>query len=552
LHEIGVWILRRPQTTLLLLTFCCLLPFTNKAFHIDDPIFLWTAKQILKHPLNPYGFSALWWWHPTPMWQIQQNPPLAAYYAALIGSIAGWSERALHLGFILPAVGVVLGTYRLALRLSGNALLAAAATLLTPGFLVSASGLMCDTLMLALWMAAVVFWIEGLEPAKPLFLAVSGLLMAACALTKYFGVSLIPLLFVYSLARRRNIRGWIGYLLLPVVILGGYEFYTHQLYGHGLLGQAVQHNSYVRELEGRSGRALVGLAFSGGCALTAVTFVSLLWSRRQMFLGAICSGILGFFFFQGWVYLGTIYTYENWLHQHRLSISTQLFFHVAGGISILALALADLRKRKDSASLLLLLWVLGTLFFAIVVNWTVNARSMLPLIPAVGILIARRLDSKEFSLRRQWLAAGLCLGLSGAVALWAVAGDAELANTARTAARYIQQKTRGDSATVRFEGRWGFQYYMESFGARPIEPGVYGYNFGDLIVLPMYNTSIFPFPLKTTAEQTVDFEIHSWIATMNPDAGAGFYFSGWGPLPFVIGPVPKQRYYMARLVQTGK
>jgi len=48
------------------------------------------------------------YWHPMPMWQIQQNPPLASYYMAMVASIGGWSERALHLGFILPALAVIL------------------------------------------------------------------------------------------------------------------------------------------------------------------------------------------------------------------------------------------------------------------------------------------------------------------------------------------------------------------------------------------------------------------------------------------------------------
>ena len=90
-----------------------------------------------------------------------QNPPLASYYIALVGSVAGWSERLMHLSFLLPALGVTLGTYRLAQRFTQNALLAAGATLLTPGFLVSATGVMCDTMMLALWLLAAVFWIEG-------------------------------------------------------------------------------------------------------------------------------------------------------------------------------------------------------------------------------------------------------------------------------------------------------------------------------------------------------------------------------------------------------
>jgi len=543
-----------PQTALVFLTLLCLVPFINKAIHIDDPIFIWTAKQITRHPLDPYGFTATWWSRTTPMWQIQQNPPLAAYYMAVIGTIAGWSERALHLGFILPAIVVVLGTYRLALRFTGNALLAAAATLVAPGFLVSATGLMCDISMLALWMLAVIFWLKGMDEdaLRPGYLATSGFLMAACALTKYFGMSLVPLLFAYSLWRKRRLGSWLGYLIIPIVILGGYEFYTHELYGYGLISQAALHKSYVRELEAGSGRALVGLAFAGSCALPALTLVALLWSRRQILWGGIVSALLGISFFRGWIDLGTVYQYERWIHAHRAWISMQLFFYVAGGISILALAIIDFRRSRTAASLLLVLWIFGTMFFAIVVNWDVNARSMLPMIPAVAILIARRLEGRRFgSANWRWAAMAVPLAVSGAISLWVASGDMALANTARTAANYIREKTRGDSGTVWFEGRWEFAYYMQLFGARPADPDGDGCRFGELIVIPAYNTALFRFPLKITAQETADFEVHTWVTTMNPDAGAGFYFSGWGPVPFVFGPVPIQRFFMARVVQNG-
>src|SRR5580704_2402650 len=39
-----------------LLVLCCLVPFLNKAFTIDDPDFLLEARQILKSPLQPMSF----------------------------------------------------------------------------------------------------------------------------------------------------------------------------------------------------------------------------------------------------------------------------------------------------------------------------------------------------------------------------------------------------------------------------------------------------------------------------------------------------------------
>src|SRR5271165_4610895 len=110
------WGLRWPQAALVLLTLVCLLPFSGKAFHADDPLFIRTAQQITKHPLDPYGFPIVWYEYQKPMSRVTQNPPLASYYMALVGLVAGWSERALHVGFLLPALGVIVGTYHLALR----------------------------------------------------------------------------------------------------------------------------------------------------------------------------------------------------------------------------------------------------------------------------------------------------------------------------------------------------------------------------------------------------------------------------------------------------
>lgn len=487
------------------------------------------------------------------MSEVTQNPPLASYFAALVGSIAGWSETALHLGFILPALGVTLGAYRLALRFTRQPLIAAAATLLTPGFLVSASGLMCDTMMLAIWVWAAVFWIEGLEePDKPLYLAISSFLIAGCALTKYFGVSLVPLLLVYSLVRKRRLGSWVGFLLVPIFILGGYEIWTRALYGHGLLLAAFHYTGMahgaVREELSVSGQALVGLAFAGGCALPALTFVPLLWSRKQILVGGVLSVLLGFSFFRGWIDLGTYYANQNWLHQHLALVSSQLLFYIAGGVSILALAIADLWKKKDAASLFLFLWVAGSFVFAVFLNWVVTARSILPLVPAAAILIARRLDECRLPAKSGHpLALAMPLVVSAVVSLWVTSGDAALADTARTMANAIHQKTRNGPSAVEFQGHWGFQYYMESFGARPLEIGGYGSNPGDLIVIPKSNVNIFPISLPTTEEGAADVDVHSWAATMSKEVGAGFYFSGWGPLPFAFGPVPPERYYFLRV-----
>src|SRR5262249_7126891 len=156
------------------------------------------------------------------------------------------------------------------------------------GFLVSGTTVMCDMLMLALWVFAIIFWLEGTDSGKHWQLAASALLVAACALTKYFGVALFPLLLSYSLLKKRRLDFSLAYLSIPVVLLALYQYWTRGLYGRGLLSDAVQYAS----LHNRGhelpliAKTLVGLAFAGGCFLPALFFAPFLWSRRGIFITA--------------------------------------------------------------------------------------------------------------------------------------------------------------------------------------------------------------------------------------------------------------------------
>src|SRR5438045_9769723 len=162
-----------------------LAPFLNKAFHIDDPLFLWMAQQISQHPADPYGFSVNWYVSAKPMFSIMQNPPLNAYYMALAAKFLGWTEPAMHGAFLVPAVAAVLGTFFLAQRLSGSPLLGALLTIFTPVFLVSATTVMCDVWLLALWVSSVHCCARVFEERHSYWLLLLASLLAAPAeLTK--------------------------------------------------------------------------------------------------------------------------------------------------------------------------------------------------------------------------------------------------------------------------------------------------------------------------------------------------------------------------------
>ncbi len=536
---------RLEMAALVLATTLCLGPFANKALHIDDPLFFWTARQIIEYPRDPYGFSVNWDVTAQRMSEITKNPPLTAYYLALAGSLLGWSEVPLHLAFLLPAVAAVLGTYRLAARMSRRPLVAALATLLTPAFLVSGSSLMSDSPMLALWVWSVVLWVEGVDRSIAWKLFAGASLAGLGALTKYFGASLIPLLLAYALARRKRPGLCALHLLIPLALLAGYQIGTSALYGRGLLLDAALFVADWRVSGGQPLplRLLVGLAFTGGCALPALLLAPLHWRRRTFLAGA---GTFG----------AAALACHRWLDSPALatpetSLDVQYGLLATGGIATLALAAVDALRRRDAESVLLGLWVFGTFVFASGVNWTVNGRSVLPMVPAVGILVARRLsDVGPADVRKRRIAVAAALLASAFLSLGVACADLRLANAQRAAVAKIHERTRDTARPVWFQGHWGFQFYMERIGARPIDVLRRRAQKGDTVALPGNNSSVTGVVASEIASrESFEIETGAWISTMHGEVGAGFYSSGFGPLPFVIGKAPAERYEIVTLAR---
>jgi hypothetical protein len=535
---------------LAVVTILCLLPFSARAFHVDDTLFIRAAQNIAKHPLDPYGFEITWDWALQQMSEVTQNPPLASYYAALAGMAFGWSERALHLSFLIITVLLILGSYRLASRFTHLPLLAALAALLAPGVLVSASSVMCDTMMLALWVWTAIFWLDGLDRNRHSLLAAAALLAGAAALTKYFGIALLPLLLIYSLWRKQRLGIWACHLLIPVAILIAYQMWTEQMYGHGLLLGAAQFASAQRAY-GRASLAamgIMGLSFAGGCTVSAVFFAPLLWSRAMLACTVLGSVLATGLIALGWVDLGLQVGGRYGLRENWLLVDSQLVLWIAGGISLLALAIADFRDRQDADSAFLGLWVLGTFGFAAFVNYTVNARSVLPLIVPVGVLLARRLESSYRGAAHLRGKLAVALALSGAISMLVADGDARLANSSRQAAALIVEKTRGRGGELWFEGHWGFQYYMEQAGAAPLNLRQPQIRPGDFVAVPLNNIQTMPInPQIVASSEPVEIDPGGLAATVDRKHKAGFYSAYWGPLPFIITRTPVERYEILRI-----
>jgi len=550
--KIRRWTALHPNWTLTFVTLAVFAPFLAKPFNIDDPLFIWIAKNIQAHPLNPFGFNVNWFGTVTPMWLATENPPVACYYIALAAAILGWSEIALHAAFLLPAIAVVLGTHRLAQKFYNRPLLAALAVLFTPVFLISGMTVMCDVMMLAFWVWAVVFWMEGMEKVDFRKLSIAGLLIALASLTKYYGVCLIPLLAAYSLIETRRLGRWAACLVIPLAALCAYQWATHSLYGLAMLSDAVEYAGYARGITGLSGIStlLTALTFTGGCVAMAVFFMPLLWRPRTLAaFAATAIFIAAALFFVG----AKLEQYISPQATSAIFVEIQIIFWAVGGIGVLALAVENAWSRRDSKSWLLALWVFGTFLFASVFNWTVNGRSILPMVPAVAILIVNRLE-RNFAAgwKPQKFAAPIALAAGAALALLVARADYCFAVATRQTAVQTFVKFGSEQKNSWFEGHWGFQYYMESLGFNALDVQRSQIKPGNVLAIPENNTGIAPPNSEAIARQEkIEVRGPDFISTMNVQVAAGFYASLRGPLPFAFGKVPPESVLLFFLKTNG-
>lgn len=536
---------------LVLVTVGCLAPFANKAFHVDDPLFVWTARQIQQRPFDFYGFKVNWYGWEMPMAEVTKNPPLAAYYLAGAASVLGWGEIGLHLAFLLPALAAAAGTWFLAREFCSRPLLAALFAIVSPVFLISGTSVMCDTMMLAFWVWALWFWVRGLEAGRGSQLASACVLVCLGALTKYFGMALLPLMAVYALVQRKPVRLWLPHFLLPTMVLAAYQWATFHLYGRGLLLDAAAYSGGYRAWSKVSSfsELLVGLVFCGGCLAPVLFYTAWLWSKRALaLLGVVAAAVLAVVVLRG--QLGHLALHGD--EGYRWGVLAQAVVYAFGGSGLLGLAGVELWRRRDASTLLLALWIGGTFFFASVVNWTVNGRSLLPMAPAAGILVARRLER----LKTGWMVSPgwkLTLPLIPAIALGVVAarGDWRMAGSSKLAASELCRLFAPEGRRLWFEGHWGFQYYMELKGARPIDYRSSTFAAGDRAIIPLGGVNLEMAPSTFTWQQTLDAINHPWLTTSSAPAGAGFYADVIGPLPFALVRVQTEQYELYDVVAAG-
>jgi hypothetical protein len=209
------WLERDHPVWVCLLPALALLPWLDKAFHIDDTQFLIYARLISEHPFDP--FVQVFEWDSMRVALIDfPHPLLWQYLLAGVRGVFGESEVAMHsLTFAFGLLALV-GLRGLAIRVRVPPLAACALMAGSCGFLVMGSTIMPDIAAMALGIASLDRLVPAVEEQRSRDAWLSGLLGGFAFLTRFTALFAVGSLLLYPLLRRD--WRWRSYLPAAVAL----------------------------------------------------------------------------------------------------------------------------------------------------------------------------------------------------------------------------------------------------------------------------------------------------------------------------------------------
>ena len=494
-----------------------LLPFLNKPFTIDDPLFLREARHALVDPLHPADFEQVW--NAGDRLKLSQyllGGTLPAYVLLPVVALGG-REWMAHLYQLLLLSGFLIVSVSVARRLGCDRRQANTVGLLiasNPVTLAMAATCMPDVMAIMFGMAGIDRLLLFREERRWGAGLASGWLLAAAVLCR---ASTAPLLLVAALLlmpatwKRAAECLWpLGVATVAVVLFLGLN--RGPAVG-ATVGAAFQALTSMRNVP----RNLV--AFLGYQALTGPLLVYALLASGRKFAGVVAALVaLGA---TGSMLAGAL---------GGPAILVLYMVPAALGICfILALmgVVGDLRP-----ALPLLVW-LGAGLVALPYAY-MGAKYLLPGVPAAALLIV--LHAARVRQRRYPLTVALLVAMGWICGALIVVGDTTLASSQRAAVDQLIAPRIRRGLTVWAGGQWAFLAYAEEAGAQALAntPPLPGPGETILVSRLDYYGMLLRMPIRLELLNT-QTDRRCGVFVLNRRLGAGFYSNRFGYLPFAIG-----------------
>ena len=498
----------------LALAAAVLLPFLGKAYTIDDPLFLYQARHVLEDPLHPTAFDVVWSLEPHRMSALMASGPGMAYL--LVPTLLlGGAEWVAHLTQLLFLGLAIVATASLVLGIGGDEGEARRASLLlaaSPAVLGMAGTAMPDVAAMALGVLGLERTARFARDERTRDAVLGTVALAAAILCRSH---LAPLVVVAWLAGTRGRRSFI--VPIAAVLAAGLMF-------------AVTRDP---------------ASHAGAVAVAAGTFV---------FAPAVLRNVVSFFVHWTlvfplalpWLVMRAkaivtnpvlyVATAGAWLSmRNNPEVGPQIAALPAGLGAAVAWDLAfEALRRRDRVDVMLAAWCLTPL--VVVPYLHLPSKYLLAAAPAMAITVARRGERIPKVALAVIVVAGTLLGIL------VLRADARFAGMGRRAAEVLVAPAVAGGKTVWFNGHWGFQWYAEKAGARPLTATPPHPHWGDLVIASRHAEGELMSALPNRRLVQAMDDTRPGGRVMSRALHAGFFSNGWGYLPWAWGRDPVDRY----------
>ncbi|MDQ2920905.1 MAG: hypothetical protein M3R52_04725 [Acidobacteriota bacterium] len=476
-----------------------------KPLCIDDALYYYHAQQISQHPLDPYGFTIFW--NDRPELAIQNLAPvLMQYWWAIAIRLFGDHPFIWKLWLFPYALLLVFSLHSLIRRFaSGYEMILTWMVVISPVFLPSFN-LMLDVPALALSLFAIVIFLRASERDSHLLAALAGLVAGIAAQTKYNGLVAPAVILLHSLIFRKLRLGVLA------AMIAGLFFVSWE--GFIFLGAGRSHFLTQSQTYG-SVNLLAKYAYLAGPLVTIMGAVApffmlialiALGVRKKTLSLAAALVVLGYL---ALIFVPTRFqtlSRDSQTYEASLTIA-HLIFSIYGAAFFVSVLLV-IRKlvglseglgafstvwRKHKTELFLVGWWTLEIVAYFGLSPIPAVRRVLALLVVSTLLIGRlafRTVGPGSVLLRRAAFGSMLLGLL----FYAV--DFRDAYVEKAAVEKSSQKIAaiGPTATTWYVARWGFQYYAERAGMKPVLPDQSDFQPGDWLVVS--DSVYFPKPVS--------------------------------------------------------
>lgn len=424
--------MRRDLVLLCLLVLAIRLPFLTQPVQGDDVYYLLIAENARVDPAHAmqFGFRL----QGETVWAAgHTRPPGNAYVlAALLTLFGGVREIPFHIFYCTFSILAVGGMYFLARRFTDKAFEASLIFTAVPAFIVNGGKLESDIPMLALWTVGAACFVRGRYLA-------AGAALAAAATFGYQLVFCLPILALWLWREDRGrVDAWLALAAGPL-LLAGWQISERLSAGaapaEALAGYADSYNLLALERKWRS-----TLALQAHLGWMASPLLLLGWLRARRIPLAV-----------GWAIAAA-----EALTLDGYSVGEVTFFVASAGLGlglVFAAAIEAARNRSWPAA-----WLVLFFLAAVVLFYAGSARYLLPLAPAIALLVVERLPSKPVF--------AAAIGLQLALGLALAESERRYAEGYRQFAQDLEPLA--GEARIWSNAEWGLRYYLSRIGCEPL------------------------------------------------------------------------------------